>query len=135
MSAVLTFAAFWLGVPFAFGVLAIALGKVRQWNWVLAWFDVWVGVYWDRRRRRLYVLPLPCCGYWLDLGRPRTGRERIEVTIKADGRPFARGTTRALAALASFAKDHGMTPAEVLSLDRRMRERFHVELHLEEWDQ
>lgn len=29
---------------------------------VFAWFDLWVGAYWDRRQRRLYILPLPCCG-------------------------------------------------------------------------
>ena len=26
----------------------------------IAWFDLWVGAYWDRRARALYVCPLPC---------------------------------------------------------------------------
>ena len=26
-----------------------------------AWYDLWVGAYWDRDRRCLYVCPLPCC--------------------------------------------------------------------------
>lgn len=26
------------------------------------WFDLWVGVYWDGKARRLYVLPIPCIG-------------------------------------------------------------------------
>lgn len=26
----------------------------------LAWYSVWVGVYWDRFDRTLYVCPLPC---------------------------------------------------------------------------
>ncbi len=25
-----------------------------------AWYDLWVGAYIDRERRRLYVCPLPC---------------------------------------------------------------------------
>lgn len=25
----------------------------------LAWYDMWVGAYWDRRARILYVCPLP----------------------------------------------------------------------------
>lgn len=24
------------------------------------WYDLWVGAYWDRRARVLYVCPLPC---------------------------------------------------------------------------
>lgn len=27
-----------------------------------AWFDLWVGAYWDRRARILYVCPLPMVG-------------------------------------------------------------------------
>jgi hypothetical protein len=29
---------------------------------VFAWYDLWIGAYWDRRNRRLYVLPLPTIG-------------------------------------------------------------------------
>ena len=25
-----------------------------------AWYDLWVGAYWDRKARTLYVCPLPC---------------------------------------------------------------------------
>lgn len=25
-----------------------------------AWYDLWIGAYWDRKRRVLYVCPLPC---------------------------------------------------------------------------
>jgi hypothetical protein len=24
--------------------------------------DLWIGAYWDRKRRRLYLLPVPCFG-------------------------------------------------------------------------
>jgi len=33
--------------------------KVRL---LFAWYDLWVGAYWDRKARALYVLPLPCVG-------------------------------------------------------------------------
>lgn len=33
--------------------------KVRP---VFAWWDVWVGVYLDRKASTVYVLPLPCIG-------------------------------------------------------------------------
>jgi hypothetical protein len=29
---------------------------------LFAWYDLWIGAYWDRQNRRLYVLPLPCVG-------------------------------------------------------------------------
>lgn len=29
---------------------------------IFAWYDLWVGAYWDQKNRRLYVLPLPCLG-------------------------------------------------------------------------
>jgi hypothetical protein len=39
--------------------------KIRP---VLAWYDLWVGAYWDARKRRLYLLPVPCLGLVLDFG-------------------------------------------------------------------
>jgi len=35
-----------------------------------AWYDVWVGVYWDAKRRKLYVLPIPCIGFVLTFASP-----------------------------------------------------------------
>lgn len=30
---------------------------------VIAWYDVWVGMFWDQQKRRLYVFPVPCIGF------------------------------------------------------------------------
>lgn len=27
-----------------------------------AWYDIWVGVYWSRKHRTLYILPIPMVG-------------------------------------------------------------------------
>jgi len=35
---------------------------------IVAWYDAYVGVYWDRRNRRLYIFPLPCLGVCIDFG-------------------------------------------------------------------
>lgn len=35
---------------------------------IFAWYDLWVGAYWDRDRRRLYILPIPCCGVVIQFG-------------------------------------------------------------------
>lgn len=29
---------------------------------VIAWYDLWVGIFIDRDRRKAYILPLPCIG-------------------------------------------------------------------------
>lgn len=27
-----------------------------------AWYDMWIGAYYDRHQNRLYILPVPCLG-------------------------------------------------------------------------
>ena len=34
---------------------------------VLAWYDAWVGIYYNKTKHRLYVLPVPFCGVSIDL--------------------------------------------------------------------
>lgn len=29
---------------------------------LFAWYDLWIGVFVDRPKRRIYVLPIPCVG-------------------------------------------------------------------------
>jgi hypothetical protein len=40
--------------------------KIRP---LFAWYDLWVGVFWDAARRKLYVLPLPCLGVVIEFNR------------------------------------------------------------------
>lgn len=32
----------------------------RIWKFEFKWNDLWVGAYWDKRVKMLYVCPLPC---------------------------------------------------------------------------
>ena len=36
-----------------------------------AWYDFWVGAYWDRKKRRLYLCPLPMVGVVIQFGAKR----------------------------------------------------------------
>jgi hypothetical protein len=33
---------------------------------IFAWYDLWIGAFWDRKLRKLYILPLPCIGIVLE---------------------------------------------------------------------
>jgi hypothetical protein len=35
-------------------------------GFVAAWYDFWVGLYWNSAKRRLYILPVPCLGFYID---------------------------------------------------------------------
>lgn len=35
------------------------------------WYDLWIGAYWDRKARMLYVCPVPMLGVKIELARTR----------------------------------------------------------------
>jgi hypothetical protein len=37
-------------------------------RFIAAWYDCWIGFYWDRAGRRLYILPVPCLGLCVEFG-------------------------------------------------------------------
>jgi len=46
-------------------------------GFLFAWYDLWVGLFWSKEKRRLYVLPLPCIGFYIDFGMPAEPKEQL----------------------------------------------------------
>ena len=36
---------------------------------LFAWYDFWIGIFYDKKNRRLYILPLPMMGVKIQFGR------------------------------------------------------------------
>ncbi len=39
--------------------------KVRP---MFAWYDMWVGIFVDTAKRKIYIFPVPCFGVVIELG-------------------------------------------------------------------
>jgi hypothetical protein len=46
-----------------------AVGRTMKIKPLFAWYDLWVGAFWDRKGRKLYILPVPCIGVVIQFGR------------------------------------------------------------------
>jgi hypothetical protein len=42
---------------------------------LFAWYDLWVGAFWDAPTRRLYILPVPCIGVVLQFSATKEGTD------------------------------------------------------------
>ena len=76
---------------------------------VVAWYDLWIGAYWDRRNRRLFLLPLPCVGFVFEwpvrLVAKECGKhhgEKAGPCSKCNAGTLGRDTPREGAGLACF---------------------------------
>lgn len=41
-------------------------------NFIFAWYNLWIGIYFDKLKKKLYILPLPTLGIVLDFSNTET---------------------------------------------------------------
>jgi hypothetical protein len=61
------FGKLWIGgAPFCYWV-KLPFNYFLSFKFMFAWYDFWVGLFYDRQKSRLYVFPLPMLGVWLQI--------------------------------------------------------------------
>ena len=65
--------------------------KIRP---IFAWYDIWVGAYYDTKKRRLYLM-IPFFGFYIEFGNRKGGyvghRKKIERALARQARRFHAG--------------------------------------------
>lgn len=104
----------WIGgISLVIGISGLVLCALGFLGWCIqgrvsllfAWYDLWVGAYWDRKTQTLYLFPVPMLGLKLDLSDDPDLREYkadLEharsplLSIAVNLSPSRRGTERHL---------------------------------------
>jgi hypothetical protein len=42
---------------------------MKRVKFIFAWYDLWIGIFWDAKKRWLYIFPIPMFGVRIDLQR------------------------------------------------------------------
>jgi len=56
-----------MAAPIGVASSEIVVPRPLSVKFLFAWYDFWVGIFWDSRKRKLYILPVPCVGVVIEL--------------------------------------------------------------------
>lgn len=50
-----------------FGIAFIAMiVTTNNYKLIYKWYDLWIGLFWDKKKKVLYIFPFPCIGFQLN---------------------------------------------------------------------
>lgn len=52
-----------------------------KFSFFFAWYDAWIGLFFDQKKRILYICPLPCCVFRFEAVEHRKG-EIVLVAVE-----------------------------------------------------
>jgi len=109
---------------------------------MFAWYDMWVGAFWESQKRRLYVFPVPCLGVRIDFGSHQVPSEQsgrvaeLESAMDAIWRltnlPF-NDTDRYRIQQIAFAYINGGSPKPGSGVHQWLWEHGHIPIGDAEW--
>jgi hypothetical protein len=50
------------------------------WRFILCWYDLWIGAFFDRKKRKLYIFPVPMVGVEVQLPIGKRCVNRMSMT-------------------------------------------------------
>ena len=95
---------------------------------IFAWYDLWVGVYWDSSKRRLYIFPVPMLGIVIYYPRKRPSAATAMSATDTDSTTDASANSGCAATPCSQSSDHWKLLKIWANLDEimhAMRPRWH----------
>ncbi len=57
--------------------------KIRNFKigFIAAWYDLWIGAYYNREKKRLYIFPVPCLGFYVEYAPTPATWRRVEYVF------------------------------------------------------
>ena len=82
-------------------------------EFLFAWYDLWVGFFWDKKKQWLYILPLPMVGIILKFNSFKSWMAELEqIAFEFSPREYPLGSKWMLSFWKQYYYDEKLSPQE-----------------------